>query len=76
MDILRIVSILLLIFGLILIFKPSAIFKLNKICNKVIFTDSEFFSSPKISGILFVVFGIIIVILGVYIKDMIQIIKL
>lgn len=76
MDILRIVSILLLIFSLILIFKPSAIFILNKICNKVIFTDSEFFTSPKISGILFVVCGIIIVILGVYIKEMIQIIKL
>ena len=76
MDILTIVSSLLLIFSLILIFKPSAIFKLNRICSKVIFTDSEFFSSPKISGILFVVFGIIIVVLGVYIKDMIQIIKL
>ena len=76
MEVLSIVAVLLLIFGLMLMIKPSTIFSLNKYCNKIIFTDAEFFSSPKISGILFILFGIIIIIVGFYIKDMVKIIKL
>ena len=76
MDVLGIVAIILLIFSLIFMFRPSIIFKLNKFCNKVIFTDAEFFSSPKVSGVLFIVFGIIIIFIGFYIKDVVKIIAL
>ena len=76
MDYLEIVGVFLIIFSLLLIIKPILIFKLNRFCNKIIFTDSEFFTSPKISSTLFVAVGIFIIYLGYYIKDMVSIVKL
>lgn len=76
MDPLFIVASVLFIFGLILMFKTAWLYKINKYCNKVIFTDAEFFSSPRASGILFIVVGIAIIIIGFYVKDMVKLIAL
>ncbi len=76
MNYLLIISIILIIFSILLIFKPSLIFKLNRWGNKVIFTDSEFFSSPKISGILFIVIGIIIIYIILYFRDLGIVVKI
>ena len=74
MTLLNITSIFLLVFSVILIIKPSLIFELNRRGNKIIFTDSEFFSMPKFSGSLFIIVGVVIIFLGYYIKDMVSII--
>ena len=52
---------LFLIFGLVMIFFPAFIIKLNEDSNKVLFTDSRFFSSPKISGFIFLFIGILFI---------------
>ncbi|MFC1726328.1 hypothetical protein ACFL4T_11930 [candidate division KSB1 bacterium] len=48
-----------LMIGLVLIIWPAFIIKLNEDTNKVLFTDSTFFSSPKISGFIFLIIGIL-----------------
>ena len=70
MNYLLIISIFLIIFSTLLIFKPSMIFKLNRWGDKVIFTDSEFFSFPRISGMLFIVIGIIVIYISFYFKEL------
>ena len=76
MDFFEIISIFLMFFGIVMIIKPSLIYKLNRWGNKIIFTDSEFFSSPKISGILFIIVGIIIIYLGYRINNIVLSINL
>lgn len=59
-----------LIFSLILIIKPEFIFRLNELGkHKIIFADAEFFSSPKVSGILFIFGGIIIIYVGFVLRN-------
>jgi len=67
---LKIISIILIIFSILLIFKPSWIFIANRWGNKIIFTDSEFFSSSKISGLLFIVMGIFFIYLSFYLDKL------
>ena len=75
MDFLLIISVFLMVFSVLLIIRPSFIINLNRYCNKVIFTDSEFFSSPKLCGISLIVAGVVIVYIGYIFRNMTLIIK-
>jgi len=50
--------------GIILIVAPKTFLRSDKIFNRVIFTDADFFSSPRISGIFFIIIGTILDIAG------------
>ncbi len=62
-------SILLGIIGIVFLFMPRAIIKLNKVGDKVIFTDSDLFSRPKLSGLAFIILGVLLMYVGLLIRD-------
>ena len=62
-------SVLLGIIGLVFLFMPRLIIKLNKVGDKVIFTDSDLFSRPKLSGFAFIILGVLLIYVGILIRD-------
>lgn len=60
MILVLIAGLFLLLVSLGLIIKPGIVVKLNRVSNKVIFTDSSLFERPVISGVLFLASGILI----------------
>lgn len=58
----------LTIISLIFIIQPRWIIKLNKLGERVVFTDADFFGHPRISGILFIVLGLILIYVGYILK--------
>ncbi len=60
----------LCLISLLMFFKPNWLIRMNKMGEKVVFTDSSLFTSPKISGALFIAIGFFLIYLGYYLKDM------
>ncbi|RKY84103.1 hypothetical protein DRQ09_09085 [candidate division KSB1 bacterium] len=60
MSYVRIFSFIIGAVGLLIAVLPKIFFKFNKVFNRVIFTDAEFFSSPRISGVIFLIIGFIL----------------
>ncbi|MFC1564293.1 hypothetical protein ACFL6G_05115 [candidate division KSB1 bacterium] len=69
MQLLFYLSIVLGIFGIVLLLFPRAIIKLNEIGDKVVFTDSALFSRPKLSGVAFIILGAFLIYVGILIRD-------
>ncbi|MFC1556186.1 hypothetical protein ACFL67_03800 [candidate division KSB1 bacterium] len=57
-------GIVLLLVSLVIIFKPNVIIRLNKATDKVVFTDSNLFRNPFVSGVIFIVLGCLLVYIG------------
>ncbi len=69
MQFLLYMSILLGVIGLVLLIVPGAIIKLNKIGDKVVFTDSDLFTHPKFSGAAFIILGGLLIYVGILIRE-------
>lgn len=59
-----IIGSILLIWGLIMIFFPRFVIKLNEDSSRVLFTDAKFFSAPKLSGTIYSAIGVVFVLIG------------
>jgi len=62
--IVNIIGIIIILFSLILLINPSFLIKINKLGNRIVFTDSNLFASPRLSGAGFIFFGLLIFIIS------------
>jgi len=69
MDFLIYYGIALSIISLLFIIKPGLIIKLNKMTERVVFTDSNLFARPVLSGIVFIVLGVFLIYVGFLVRQ-------
>ncbi len=62
-----IIGIIAILFGIIFIFFPKLMERLNEIGNKIIATDDKTFMYRNLSGVLFITLGIILLLLVLFI---------
>jgi len=58
------------IIGVFMVIAPKFFVGFNSVFNKVIFTDADFFSTPKLSGAFFILIGCILELAGYRFRSM------
>lgn len=59
-------GVFLMAISLAMIINPELMARINKLSNKIVFTDSSLFVKPVISGILFILLGTLLIWAGLY----------
>ena len=61
LDILLFATGFVIVVSILLIIAPSFVERLSLWGNKIVFTDADFFTAPRVTGILLVLIGVILI---------------